>query len=370
MACQLILQNNLDSSNCIGELEPSFLLIGSIAEGTRLHAANEIDVTVQFKALEKAPLEISDDNACEILLTGEDHPLEEFSEKHGDKRVLCYDKFLTFFLQTLKRCILQAASSPNWPKDLDFQKDWKHDQCEDCKSESQKLAEESIYSPYTHCKNCLPLVTFSKIGPCLIFQWGSERTVVTVDLIPVFPVKSPGGVFPLFSSVIRTLHSKKPENWVKHLYGIIERDRILPESFVKQASKDEASGPTCDVAIKILNFDRSMNYIIRPGQVMHINEFDEHKKLKKVYIHAKAMKDMMDVDIKSYMIKKVILLDEMKEAILKEDVLLDEALFLALYHSELRNAYKEKVRFKSWENKIERRKRLGSIDIDQEIPTK
>ena len=40
------------------ELEPNFILVGSIAEGTRIHSASELDLTVQFKGLKKQPLYI------------------------------------------------------------------------------------------------------------------------------------------------------------------------------------------------------------------------------------------------------------------------------------------------------------------------
>ncbi len=37
-------------------LMPSFILIGSVAEGTRLEKADEIDLTVKFQGLDEHPL--------------------------------------------------------------------------------------------------------------------------------------------------------------------------------------------------------------------------------------------------------------------------------------------------------------------------
>ena len=369
LVCQLLQEVIKNETVFLASLKPRFYLIGSVAEGTRLFNGNEIDVTVQFDALHNSPLELLDGSACEFVI-GVNHPLRKFAKMRDGKEVLHYEHFFISFLGDLQKILLrmQAAKLSKWPQDLFFQEKVKHwNSCDDCLAESLSLAQDSIYSPQRHCKKCLPLVSHTKIGPCLIFQWGPHGIPVTMDLIPVFPLKSPEGVLPLFNSVIQTLLERKPENWVRHLKGMVQRDRILPESYLKFLDSDANTG-TCDVAMKLLNYDKETNFIIRPGQVMHVNQFDRNVKLKDIYVHAKVMKTVLKLDVKSYLMKKVILLDTMVEKLLKPEVWLDEAIFMVLSHPELKTEFAKRVQFNKWSDAIQERKKTGSREIVPEIP--
>ncbi len=221
------------------------------------------------------------------------------------------------------------------------------------------------YSPETHCSKCLPAITHTKLGPCLIFSWGEEEKLLTVDLIPVFPVEKPEkGVLELFDVVIKTLIRKRPENWLKHLKGIIERDRILPESFTRALDAENESN-SIDVAMKLLNYGPCDNSIIRPGQVMQVEQFQRDEKLKKIYIYTKALKDMLSIDVKTYVIKKIILQDEIQAVLRKPDVLMQESLFTVLSHPELREKFQSRILFETkgkkigWSDRIWYRKEQG-----------
>ena len=43
----------------------------------------------------------------------------------------------------------------------------------------------------THCIKCLSTVTLTKCGACLVSEWifDSPKEILTIDVIPVFPVK-------------------------------------------------------------------------------------------------------------------------------------------------------------------------------------
>ena len=86
-------------------LMPSFVLVGSIAEGTRIHAATELDITVQFKGLQKEPL-ITGDDAFTLKLPSENHPLDKWSENG----ILKYELFLEFFLESLFEVISNGVN--------------------------------------------------------------------------------------------------------------------------------------------------------------------------------------------------------------------------------------------------------------------
>ena len=78
------------------ELEPRFILIGSIAEGIRIYSAAELDITVTFNGLKKKPLFMGDD-AFTLKLNSDQHPLERWS----GNEVLNYQLFFRFFLTNL-----------------------------------------------------------------------------------------------------------------------------------------------------------------------------------------------------------------------------------------------------------------------------
>ena len=61
------------------ELHPKFVLVGSLAEGTRIQSATEMDLTVKFIGLEKYPLNVDCDRKCALAIPkdddGSNHPL-------------------------------------------------------------------------------------------------------------------------------------------------------------------------------------------------------------------------------------------------------------------------------------------------------
>ena len=51
----------------MASFQPKFSLIGSVAEGTRLDKASEIDVTVELSGLEDTPLIIRNGSELEVV---------------------------------------------------------------------------------------------------------------------------------------------------------------------------------------------------------------------------------------------------------------------------------------------------------------
>ncbi len=222
-----------------------------------------------------------------------------------------------------------------------------------------------------YCGRCPPpAVTHTKIGPCLAFLWRDEAQPLSVDLVPVFPVRSPRrGLLSLFNSAVRTLVRRKPENWVEHLRGIIERDRLLPETFAKSLEEDNEAS-VYDVAVKVLNYGHGDTHIIRPAQVTEVRELGRHgDKLRRVYARLKAARDLLRIaDAKSYLIKKVVLLDEVKDAVLDPDMPLDEAMLAVASHPELKTKFDARLDLDRWAERIETRKRTGDDDAIVDIP--
>ena len=85
------------------KLKSKFILVGSIAEGTRIGSANELDITWKFNGLNKFPLYVSNDGySLTVSQEGgevnEEHPLFPYC----DGNALNFQYFFAFLL-----CILQ-----------------------------------------------------------------------------------------------------------------------------------------------------------------------------------------------------------------------------------------------------------------------
>ena len=276
----------------MADLEPQFVLVGSIAEGTRTHQADELDLMVVFRGLQKNPFKLGNDGFTLCVSDGGPFPVEKF-----------FFNFLNILDLILKKK-LDISRITNGRMSI---RDSNH--CEMCSSFKY---DPKIGRYFTHCCNHLPAVTHTKCGACLIFDWsdGNVSHILTIDLVPVFPING-SSVSELFRIVIKTLLTE-PSNWLKYCQSFITKDAFLPESYNK--TLEETSLEPLLVGMKILHYgDGGKNFLIRPIQQLGIETFAENKQLKDVYCHIKCLKAILDIDVSSYFIKKVLLTKEVKD---------------------------------------------------------
>ncbi len=238
-------------------LHPTFELIGSVVEGTRLGSANELDVTVAFPSLfrgDHGPLRLGrrEDGSLDAMAATADpkSPLAAFSAQNGKsaadlhaggRMVFDYPRFLHHLLKAIKVGLMGAMESQEWPTDLEFQvynplkccypenvhylatcvvcsllaqKTW--DSSNVCCSAYSDFQRSSVFHPFTHCSDCRPPVAHTKLGPVLMARnHGDSGKVVTVtmDVVPVFPLESEGlGLLDLFNEISKTLGASTDEN--------------------------------------------------------------------------------------------------------------------------------------------------------------
>ena len=144
----------------------------------------------------------------------------------------------------------------------------------------------------------------TRAGPCIVLEYLESDlwTLISIDIIPLFPCPESNPVV-LYNLVTRTLIREEPQGWRKYLKRFLKTNRILPESIA--LIKDTAKPYIC---MKILNFESGQpNFILRPGQILEIDELQDER-LKRVYIWMKALKDHFTAEVKSYFLKKVLLL--------------------------------------------------------------
>ena len=176
--------------------------------------------------------------------------------------------------------------------------------------------------------------------------------VITVDLVPVFQVDEMN--LKLFNKVTLSLVNEKPMGWRSYMDALYKRDIILPEAFITQENKEKP----VRVAVKLLNYADDHNYIIRPAQVMAVHDFMSKDILRQAYLHIKALNVVLGSSVKSYMVKKILLLPEFKhfEIAEKQQHLRDkqktkiwqQLVFDVMQHYELKKHFQTKIDYALW----------------------
>ena len=160
-------ENKLQSHNTqLKKLKPTFTLMGSVAEGTRLSIANEMDICMEFEGLKSSPFKINLEDPYHIYKT------DSFPDWMQDY----FDSNGRLVLQKLKLRLLEAVESVSVEVLSDNQTrlqhitpnneyDWKT--CKTCR-------ENTNLQLFKQCKNCCVMTSQTKVGICLQLAWKHE----------------------------------------------------------------------------------------------------------------------------------------------------------------------------------------------------
>jgi hypothetical protein len=336
-ACKL-LEEGLNSveSSAMSRLGPSFCLVGSVSEGAKVGCIPEVDIAVTFEGLRNHPFKVGD-KATSLEAPGVDS-MRDFTL--DDAATFDYPKFLNKFLDEVRNACVRMECPGSLKLGNPF-----FVPCPDCKNLKKNI---SLYEPVTHCSHCRPAVIHTKLGACLIFQWddGSlkDPIVVTVDLVPTFPVVLINSdPLELYNKVVKTLVQDRPPLWLNYFNSLMSRDIFLPEALSAMDKSDSSL-----VAIKLLNYGPESNYVIRPCQEMRVENFQDSPKLKEIYQHMKALKEILSVDVKSYFLKKVSLLPEFKTKARVPEASTMELLYDVLSYPDLKRRFAKQIDYERW----------------------
>ncbi len=209
----------------LANLQPRFILVGSIGEGTRLGAFSELDFTVEFRGLNKSARLLLDSNNDATKLNIEGVQAKEKLARFCNRGFFDFATFLRHFLLAVWLAVDAARHRNAFPEEMALNPEV-FNPCPQCFMLTESKYQESIYVPFSHCCQCLPAVTHTKLGACLFLQYkreGHEVAVVSVDLVPVFPLRAESvqDVLGLFDVVTKTLMTKKIPFWTEY-YQVCE----------------------------------------------------------------------------------------------------------------------------------------------------
>ncbi len=332
---------NPETSGVIPKLKPEFVLIGSIPEGSRVHSANELDIILHFDV---KPLIAKD--AMNLYVEDDDNPMKAFCDA---KNRLDIAKFFLTFLAEVASLIPQIEMADRMAPAK------KDSFCPKC---TQTM-------PFKPCAECLFPVTHTKAGACLVFKRRRDKEddlVLTVDLIPLIPIKNDRNVVELFNSVMQTLMTSKPQGWLRHLGGVVQKDRILPEEIEAAIEAEAERDGSVQVGIKLLNY--AGDFVIRPAQQMRLQSFNAVPILGKTYCYIKCMKSVFGIEgLSSYLVKKVILRKEFLELAAEEEnspqPQILRLVFRVLQHPDLNRHFEGIIDTSAWADKLKTKGRAA-----------
>ena len=237
-----------------------------MAEGTVVGQITEADFFGKLKGLGETPFLLRD-TATRLYCNPKmaEHFKSNFFEEDGTFRL---DKFLHHLekdLDTQLKRLRGSSHKVEWDCGFFF--------------ECSKCVKKATHSqqPLMHCEHKSPLITNTKVGPCIVLSVRSRT--VTIDFVLLFPTIAASCTTYIdeYSSlsfqhqVIDTLTGQKgsapPINWLSHLKKFLKQDRLLSENFFDTDLHNLDSDWPPYLSLKLLNFNQSDYYIIRPGHV-------------------------------------------------------------------------------------------------------
>ena len=212
--------------------------------------------------------------------------------------------------------------------------------CSDCLNKQAKL---NVFTPATHCRDCIPVVTHTKQGICILLK-GHGKTLI-MDLIPVLPspqdvTKEP--LMGLYKTITTSLLIEMPPGWKKAFMAYFTKDKAVPEEMhelsqvIQNFEEDNNLGlshqgkkkplddnkvngmETCQnatiqekhyILVKLLNYGPTENYQIRATQPVNaIANFTGERTDALAYQYVKTLGKLLEIDgVGSYLTKKLYL---------------------------------------------------------------
>jgi hypothetical protein len=169
-------------------LKPTFTLIGSVAEETRIGVGNELDLTIEFGGMEEDSFQVVEGDPYHLTATKK---IPAWMEKYVDEN----DKFIHHaliydFLKAVDCCINKIFFHLKNPVRLkrgtsNYVFNSGRLKCKECMDQtlSAKL--------FNQCPNGVVTVSQTKMGVCLQFLWHSsegDKVYCSVDLVPTYKI--------------------------------------------------------------------------------------------------------------------------------------------------------------------------------------
>ena len=320
---------------------PFFELVGSMAEGTRIGLANELDLGLKFETWMNQPPFMVDNDPFSLKKAPAS---PEFMEEFFSGNVFRFHKFKYFLLAEVEKAIddiYEEEINPPKLRRVTTNKDWNEGRTP-CNGECKKKLEQRDFE---QCEKCAVTVSQTKSGVALQFEWHytkNKRIYCSIDLIPVFHILRIPTMKLTKLINEHMLCENPPEGWLSFLFKYLKEYKIILEL------TECGSGYVISVGLKTMSFLMERNHHIKPAQEFTENKFSSER-MKEVYGCIKFLKKVLHLDLSSYWVKKELLREEYQSILDscttghgKED---DFALLQVLSQPQLKAKLVEKIDF-------------------------
>ncbi len=334
---------SFQSDNFLRELQPRFVVTGSVAEGTRIGLANELDIILEF------------DNWKPLLVVSKKDPFQLYSTGDNSDSIKKYfdsagrfstNDFVHDLLELVCDKVDEIYEAGRNPPQLERVTRNSNRKCSEC---HKRLAESKERNTvFVQCPLCAVTVSQTKAGICLQFQWkqGEIKIYSSVDIIPMYNVKEIESI--ALARSVNTgilLQRSDVHGWLKYLRSYVKTDMVVEG--LSRARQD--SPKVKSVFLKQLDPDNDV-YFIRPGQVLGSRKFFS-KKHHLSYQLIKFFKKSLHLEaIDMYMVKKLLWKPEVT-MIHYETVVQREFVLRVLGMPELRRHFEPYINFQLWESR-------------------
>ena len=348
-----MLQENLN----IGPLRdfiPFFELVGSMAEGTRIGLANELDLSLKMRSwINNVPFKVNNDPFS--LKKAPTCPA--FMEVFFTKNDFQFHKFIHFLLNAVEKAITKIFEGENHPQlhYITSNKKW-IDGKTPCNGHCRRNLERN---EFMQCEQCAVTVSQTKSGVALQFEWRPEKSLFpdktkpqiycSIDIVPIFPIE-PIPTMELTRLINRQmLDADPPEGWLSFMFKYPYEYKIIQELI------ESGGGYIISVCMKTMNFNEGRNHHIKPAQEFTEDKFSSER-MKNIYSYIKFLKKGLHIDLSSYWVKKELLKPEYQsilnscswEALKDAD---DFALVQILLQPEFQTKFRDKIDLKKSQEK-------------------
>ena len=334
----------LSSSAFLEQLKPIFTLMGSVAEGTRLSIANELDICLEFEGLKNSPFVINPEDPYHIYKT--DLSPEWMQEYFDSNGCFVLHKFKLKLLEAVDLVVGEVLNdNPTrrlraYTRNKEY--DWKR--CTNCRDNANLQL-------FKQCKHCRLMTAQTKVGICLQLSWNHEgfrkptmqekfTQYTSVDLVPMFHI-NPTFIRPFVKATNKAMLEKDhPEEWYRILRKYLSTDKIVRGL----GSQDE---DVSRVLLKLINSQKENSYMVKAGQHLGCEKF-QSKRLKKIFCLIKVVRRTLGVEtINNYLLKKILAMPEF--ARLEQEKKTDsQLLYKALSSSHLKHHFDKHIDFDKW----------------------
>ena len=324
-------------------LQPQFCLIGSMAEGTRIGLSNEFDISMTFKAWKgKAPFKIKADAFSLKMSEKNSHKHPWMSKYFTDEKIFDRSSFMKDILFATNDSVKRIFG-----KERIITSNEEHLNCSRCPQKG--VDERGKFKKQS--KECCVLVSQSKIGICLqLLARGDKGNEVysSIDLIPMFEVETILDTDLAKIDNDAMLGAGHPSDWPKYLYSYCNTLQIVDIEF---ADSDLSLRNLTSVVLKAMNCHKERNYFVKPGQILGGKKI-QHKGMRKAYCYLKALKKILDIDVSSFWMKKMLMSRPFSH--IAEgwgEGLPEYILFDVLQSPEFKSLFSDAIDFEEWELK-------------------